>query len=74
MSVAPELSNIFIVILFPKFFREMHPDDGTAKYDFKFFGLDDHKIINLVYMMKFLGNWLLINNFTMKKLEINTDP
>ena len=74
MSIAPDLSNIFIVILFPKYFKQMHPDDAQDKYEFKFFGLDDHKIINLVYMMKFLGNWLLINNFTLKKLEINTDP
>lgn len=73
IEVVPEVSNIFLVILFPAYFREIQ-SDVTSKYQFKFFGLEDLLIINLVYMIKFFCNWMLINNLVTKKLEINTDP
>ena len=69
MSLLPELSNFFISELFPVYFSSL-----SGKDDLNYIGIKDSLIINIVFLVKFLCNWLLIHNFTILKLEINTEP
>lgn len=70
INYLPELSNIFISEFFPAYYEKELKDSENLKY----LGLKDEVLINLIYLMKFFCNWLLIHDFTVLKLEINTDP
>lgn len=65
----PRIANIFLQELFPVYFNEV-----KNKKKFKFIGIKDNQLINVVFLLKFVCNWLLIHDFTILKLEINTDP
>lgn len=66
----PELANIFISEFFPEYYESELKNTERLIY----LGLSDEVLINLIYLFKFFCNWLLINDYTVLKLEINTDP
>jgi hypothetical protein len=68
ISLLPELANKFIAELFPAYFASLNNTDELC-----YIGIKDNLIINILFLVKFLCNWLLIHDFTVLKLEINTD-
>lgn len=65
----PKLANKFIAELFPIYYNQI-----KGKTTLKYLGLKDNAMINLVFLMKFISNWLLIHDFTTLKIMINVDP
>ena len=69
ISVAPEISNYFISELFPIYFSSLKLSEGL-----NYLGMTEELIINLIHFIRFLCNWLYINNYCDIKIDINTDP
>lgn len=68
ISLVPEIFNIFLAEIFPVLMKEFQKEQ---EIEFHFLGDDEKHILNLVYMLKLLANWLYDFNFTQYKLEIN---
>lgn len=64
----PEIFNIFLAEIFPVLMKEFSKEQ---EIEYNYFGEDEKHITCLVYMMKFLANWLYACGFSSYKMEIN---
>lgn len=66
ISFLPRMANIFIMELFPSYFGQL-----KNRHELKYLGTTSDKIMNQLFLMKFLCDWLFMNHYTDLKLDIN---
>lgn len=66
ISYLPRLANIFIMEIFPSYFGEL-----KEKHKLRYLGVTSNKIINTLFLMKFLCHWLFMNRYTELRLDID---
>ena len=65
---APDISNTFMVDYFPHYIQNKNMINTDL---LQFLGIDSHKVLRVILLIKNLCTWLFINKFTHARVEFN---
>ena len=65
---APDISNTFMVDYFPHYIQNKTMINTES---LQFLGIDSHKVLRVILLIKNLCTWLFVNKFTHARVEFN---
>jgi hypothetical protein len=65
---APDSSNIFMIDYFPQYIQNKMMLNTSELF---FLGIDSHKVLKVILLIKNLCSWLYVHKFTHAKVEFN---
>lgn len=65
---APDVSNVFMIDYFPQYIQNKTLLNTN---ELQFLGIDSHKVLRVILLIKNLCSWLYVHKFTNARVEFN---